>query len=184
VYNRRGVIVGEKIMASTAFQNLCSLLQGFTIYQKQALTRAHAYPGMAVASPQACYFAIQLERVQGMTGAALGGALGGALGAMIAGKKRQAAKKYLPRKVPLVEEMDLTALPRAILEHPEWPVTWKEGPVIVVPCAAVKALRTCWWRGGIDLEMDGVAIHVTTPFLKRKKMAACLVDMGWEVAGL
>ena len=171
-------------MALPQFQNLCSHFQGFTIYKKQKWTRAHAYPGMAVASPEAFYFAIHLERMQGMTGAALGGALGGAIEGMLAGKKKRGKKKYLPQEVPLVEEIDLTELPSDVTECPEWPVTWKEGPVIVVPREAVKSLRTRWWMGGIDLEMDGVAIHVTTPFLKRKKMAAYLVNVGWKVTGL
>jgi hypothetical protein len=163
------------------FKNLCSYFQGFTIYKQQMMKRPRAYPGMAVASPAAFYFAIHLERMRGMTGAALGGALGGAIEGLVAGMKKPAKKKYLPLDVPLVEEMDLTDVPRDVTAHPDWPVTWTEGPVIAVPSKAIVSLRSTWWMGGIRLELDGVGIHITTPFLKRKKMVAYLLDVGWTV---
>jgi hypothetical protein len=170
-------------MTLPSFQNICASSRGFNIFKKDARLRPHAYPGMVVASPDAFYFAINLDRTRGMTGAALGGALGGAIEGMIAGEKR-AKKKYLPQEVPLVEEMDLTDLPRTITEHPDWPVPWPEGPVIVVPRESVQSLRTAWWLGGIELTMEGVVIRTFTPLFKRKQMAGYLVDAGWEVAGL
>ncbi|HBI46530.1 MAG TPA: hypothetical protein DDY78_27300 [Planctomycetales bacterium] len=137
---------------------------------------------MVVASPDAFFFAIDPKTVTGV-GAVIGGALGGAIEGLLASKKKRDKKKYMPQAVPLVEEMDLTDLSTEVTEHPEWPVTWEEGPVIIVPREAVQSLRTAWWLGGIELVMEGVAIRTATPVFKRKKMAAYLVDAGWEVAG-
>jgi hypothetical protein len=170
-------------MPLPAFQNICARARGFNIFKRTAWGKPHAYTGMVVASPDAFYIAIDPNTLTGM-GAAIGGALGGAIEGMLANKKKRGKKKYMPQDVPLVEEMDLSDLPTEVAEHPEWPVTWTEGPVIVVPREAVQSLRTTWWLGGIELVMEGVAIRVATPIFKRKKMAAYLVDTGWEVAGL
>jgi hypothetical protein len=170
-------------MTSPAFLNICAWSRGFNIFKKTAWGKAHAYTGMVVASPDAFYIVIDPKTLTGV-GAAIGGALGGAIEGLLANKKTHGKKKYMPQDVPFVEEMDLSDLPTEVTEHPEWPVTWEEGPVIVVPRKAVQSLRTAWWMGGIKAAMEGVAIQTATPIFQRKKMAAYLVDMGWEVAGL
>jgi len=171
-------------MSSPSFQNICAPSRGFNIFLKTAWARPHAYPGMVVASPDAFYFAIDPARIQGLTGAAIGGAIGGAVEGMLTSKKKRSAKRYLPQDVPLVEEMDLSELPATVTEHPQWPVPWTEGSVIMVPRAAVESMRTTWWMGGIELTMGDMVIRTFTPLFKRKKMAAYLVDAGWKVAGL
>ena len=137
--DRPKAFLKRRIMTHPRFQNLCASSRGFNIFKKTAWARPNAYPGMVVASADALYFAIHLERMKGMTGAAIGGALGGAVEGMLAGKKKRARKKYLPQEVPLVEEMDLTDLPADVVEHPDWPVPWAEGPVIVAPAPVMVA---------------------------------------------
>ena len=170
-------------MTVSRFQNICARSRGFNIFKKTAWGKPHAYTGMVVASPDVFYFAIDPQALTGV-GAAMGGALGGAIEGMLASKKKRSKKKYMPQDVPLVEEMDLTDLPTEVTEHPQWPVTWQEGPLIIVPREAVQSLRTAWWLGGIELVMDSVAIRTATPIFKRKQMAAYLVNAGWEVAGV
>jgi hypothetical protein len=170
-------------MTIPQFQNICARSRGFNIFKSTAWAKPNAYTGMVVASPEAFYVAIDPKTLTGV-GAALGGALGGAIEGMLASKKKRSTKKYMPQEVPFVEEMDLSDLPTEVTEHSEWPVTWKEGPVIFVPREAVKSLRTTWLMGGIEVKMEGVTFMTATPIFQRKKMARYLVDAGWEVAGL
>ncbi len=178
-------------MPELRYQNICASSRGFNIFKTTAWGKPHAYPGLVVAGPDTFYFVVDRQRMLttgGAIGGALGGALGGAVGGLIDGlrtdKKRRKKLGYLPQEVPLVEELDLTDLPDKITEHRDWPVPWSEGPVIVVPRNAVQGLRTTWWMGGIEMQLDGVVIRTFTPIFKRKKMAAFLVDSGWDVVGL
>ncbi len=170
-------------MTSPSFLNICARSRGFNIFKRTAWGKPHTYTGMVVASPDAFYVVIDPKTLTGV-GAAIGGALGGAIEGLHATQKKRGKKKYVPQDVPFVDEMDLRDLPSEVAEHPEWPVAWEERPVIVIPRKAVQWLRTAWWMGGIQVAMEGVAIQTATPIFRRKKMAAYLVDMGCEVAGL
>lgn len=161
------------------YQNICAVMRGFNIFKKTAWKRTNVYPGMVVAGADAFYYAIDQKLIIG-PGAVLG-AVGGLVEGMRGKKKR---KQYMPQEVEFVEETDLADLPEDITGDPDWPVTWDEGPVIVVPRRAVVGVRTGFWIGGIDVEVEDMILRTFTPIFKRKKMVAYLLELGWTGLGL
>jgi hypothetical protein len=160
------------------YQNICATMRGFNIFKQSSWRRANAVSGEVLPSPEAFYFVPHPRTVVGL--GALGGAVGGLIEGIHAAKKSKQPRAYMPEDVPLVEQMDLSELPEEVLEHPDWKVARKEGAVVVVPRAAVTSLHTAWWSG-IDVVAGDVIFRVSTPIFKRKKMAAYLVDLGWEL---
>jgi hypothetical protein len=183
--------------APPRFTNLAGW-QGFNIRDNAFWMRQRPYRGLAIASRTRLYFVVDPKRLHAYDSAAAGGAAGGlAAGGLIGGlvgallgslighlRSRSGDRTILPKSVPLVEELDLAELPAGITEHPDWPVEWDEGPVIVVPRDAVESLRTSFWVGGIDVDLAGVRIRIFTPLSRRKEMASRLADLGWDVEGL
>ncbi|HEV7403840.1 MAG TPA: hypothetical protein VGO11_12965 [Chthoniobacteraceae bacterium] len=168
-------------MPDPVYINICSGTQGFNIRTKSP-RKGKPYPGAVVVSRDAIYFAINRDLIAAGA-AAVGGATGGLLGGLIAGKTLGAERKsFLPQPASFVEETDLTNLPAEVVGHPDWPVKWQEGPVILVPRPAVRALRTSFWLG-FEVELDTLSILVFAPVFQRKKLAAALVAQGWDVQG-
>ena len=165
------------------FKNICAMTRGFNIFAKSAWGSANAHAGMVVASAETFYFVANPNVVIGAA-AAVGGAVGGLVAGLAASKRKKGKRKIMPQDVPLVEELDLADLPAKVTRHPDWPVTWEEGPVIVVPRETVKAVRTSFWKGGIDVEVEGVVLRAFTPIFKRKRLVAYLVEIGWGVEGI
>ncbi len=149
------------------FLNLCARARGFNVRKKESRLRQRAFPGMVVASTDAFYLALDLQ-------APLGGGLFGA--------PRDEGGLF-GTSDPLVEEAELAELPADVTGDSDWPLTWKRGPVLVVPRRAVRSLRTSLLLGGIELELADVRILVFTPVFRRQRMAAYLTATGWEVAG-
>jgi hypothetical protein len=149
------------------FLNICAAQRGFNIRKKHARLSQAAFPGMVVASREALYF---VPGVGSMPPSPIGGLFGKLLRA--------------PQLGDLGGEMDLAEVPAEITEHPDWPVTWDEGPVFVLPREAVEELRTSFWLGGIEMNLPDVRILVFTPVFRRKQMAAYLDALGWEIAGI
>jgi hypothetical protein len=171
---------------ASRFVNFCARMRGFNIRSKESRLRQKPYPGMVVASKKALYFVVDVQLLPaGAAGSVFGqfGALGGLVGGALEGKKKFKGS-LLPRPDPLVEEMDLSDLPEDITEHPNWPVDFKKGWVMVVPSEAVQSLRTSCLLGGIKVDLRDVFILVFTPMFRRKQMAGLLVDMGWNVEGV
>jgi hypothetical protein len=175
---------GVTIMASR-FVNVCARMRGFNVRSKESRLRQKPYPGMAVASKKALYFVVDVQNLPTAAEGALGqfGAVGGLVAGMIKGKKKFKGP-LLPRPDPPVEEMDISDLPEGVTGHPDWPVDFKNGWVLVVPREAVQSLRTSCLLGGIRVELRDVFILVFTPLFRRKQMAGLLVDMGWDVEGV
>ncbi len=148
------------------FLNICDSLRGFNIRKKDARLTQNAFPGMVVASAEAIYFVPDL---QSMPRSPVGSLFGKLLSA--------------PQLGDLGGEMDLGEVPAEITEHPEWPVTWDEGPLFVLPREAVETLRTSFWLGGIEIQLADIRILVFTPIFRRKHMAAYLAALGWKIAG-
>ncbi len=167
------------------FVNICARMRGFNIRPKGSRLRQKPYPGLVVASKKALYFVVDGQLLPGTAGGVLGqfGAVGGLVAGVLKGKKKFKGS-LLPEPDPLVEEMDLGDLPEEVATHPDWPVDCKDGWVLVVPRAAVQALRTSCLLGGIRVELRDVFILVFTPAFRRKELAAVLVDMGWDVEGV
>jgi hypothetical protein len=149
------------------FLNICAVQRGFNIRKKGARLTQSAFPGMVVASAEALYFVPDL---QSMPPSPLGGLFGKLLRA--------------PTLSDLEGEMDLTEVPEEITEHPDWPVTWDEGPLFVLPREAVEEMRTSFLLGGIEIMLPEVRILVFTPIFRRKQMAAYLAAAGWEIEGI
>jgi hypothetical protein len=170
---------------ASRFVSFCAPVRGFNIRSKQSRLRQKPYPGLVIASKKALYFVVDVQRLRSGVGNVLGqfGAVGGTVGGMLEGKKKFKGP-LLPRPEPLVEEMDLSELREDITEHPDWPVDFKNGWVLVVPSKAVQSMRTSCMLGGIKVELCDVDILVFTPVFRRKQMAGLLVDMGWDVEGV
>jgi hypothetical protein len=123
------------------FLNICASQRGFNIRKKDARLTQSAFPGMVVASAEAIYFVPDL---QSMPRPPIGGLFGKLL--------------QSPKLGDLGGEMDLAEVPAGITEHSDWPVTWDEGPVFVLPRDAVVSLRTSFMLGGIEIEFAGVRV--------------------------
>ncbi|MBI3411427.1 MAG: hypothetical protein HY040_24125 [Planctomycetes bacterium] len=143
------------------YLNISSVMRGFSIFRKTAWTRSIAHAGMVVASEDACYFVVSVAH------------------RVVLSRRRS----HLPCEVHFVKEVDLADLPLTITEHPEWPVWWRHGPVVVVPREVVRSVRTSFWMGGIDIEAGGVIFRTFTPFFRRKQMAGYLREAGWRIEG-
>lgn len=170
---------------ASRFVNICAPMRGFNIRSKESRLRQKPYPGMVVASKKALYFVVDVQNLPTTAEGVLGqlGAVGGLAAGILKGKKKLKGS-LLPQPDPLTEEMDITDLPEDITTHPEWPVGFENGWVLVVPYEAVRSLRTACLLGGIRVELRDVFILVFTPLFRRKELAGLLVDMGWDVAGL
>jgi hypothetical protein len=170
---------------ASRFVNICAQMRGFNIRSKESRLRQKPYPGTVVASKEALYFVVDDQHLPNAAGGVLGqfGAVGGLVGGMLASENKFKGS-LLPRTDPLVEEMEIRDLPEKITKHPDWPVDYKKGWVLVVPSAAVQSLRTSCLLGGIKVEMRDVFILVFTPIFRRKQMAGLLGDMGWDVEGV
>jgi hypothetical protein len=186
-----------------AYKNLASF-QGFNIRRVDNNLRQKAYPGMAVGSRDTLYFVVDVKSVfantpalggaaggaaaAGLAGGALAGPLGGLIGGMVGGILGELFDAGGPQtvlRVPVagVRECPLADLPREVADHPDWPVPWEEGPVLVVPRRAVLKVRTSFWVGGIDIHLDAVIVRIFTPVFRRKQMASHLAELGWTVEG-
>lgn len=163
-----------------AFRNICASTRGFNIRGK-AKWGGKPYPGIVVASADFLYFAVNESLIVNAV-AAVGGAVGGLIGGLVRSNRPGAdPSRILPQPIESVEAKNLTELPRAVLQHRDWPVNWKSGPVIVVPKRSVKSLRTTFWLGGIEIQLDGASIRVFTPIFQRRQMAEYLKALGWDV---
>jgi hypothetical protein len=148
----------DRIPPSTLprFLNICASARGFNVRSRNARLRQTAVAGMVVASRDAFYFVPDpCVTIEGLFGPS----------------------------DPFVEELDLEDLPAEVTADHDWPVTWAEGPVIVVPRQAIQSLRTSLMRGGIELVLLEVRILVFTPLFRRQQIAAYLSALGWDVAG-
>jgi hypothetical protein len=85
---------------------------------------------------------------------------------------------------PGVVVTDLAELSEDVTGHPDWPVLAEEGPVIVVPRKAIRAIRYSFWKWRIYLCTETMDIGIEPPLFGRKKVFAFLREAGWEVEGL
>ncbi len=159
-------------------------MRGFNIRSKESRLRQKPYPGMVVASQQALYFVVDAQMTLNLAGGVLKqfGALGGLLEGLIQGGKKFKGS-LLPKVDPLVKEMDKNELPDIITNHPDWPVNFQKGWVLVVPSEAVLSMRSSCILGGIKVELQDAFILIFTPIFQRKQMATTLIGMGWKVEG-
>jgi hypothetical protein len=103
---------------------------------------------------------------------------GGPVGALVADFIER--RLTPPEFAPGVVVMDLADLPPDVSGHPDWPVRADQGPVIVVPRAAVQSLRYSFWKWGIFVRTATLEIRFEPPLFGRKKMFAFLREAGWE----
>jgi hypothetical protein len=170
---------------ASRFVNICARLRGFNIRSKESRLRQKPYPGMVVASKRNLYFVVDVQNLPTTAEGVLSqfGAVGGLAAGMLKGKKKFKGP-LLPRPDQLTEELDITDPPEDITKHPDWPIDFEKGWVLVVPDEGVRSLRTACLLGGIRVELRDVFILVFTPLFRRKEMAGLLIDMGWDVTGL
>jgi hypothetical protein len=76
-------------------------------------------------------------------------------------------------------ETDLSKLPPEITQHPEWPLKWKKGRVIVVPREAVDSVRYSFWTT-FDLQTEQQVFRVGLRLLRRRRVLEFLRESGWE----
>lgn len=169
-------------MSDPVYLNICWATQGFNIRANDD-RRGKPYPGAVVVSRDTFYFAVCRELIAAGASAA-GAPLFGALDGVLAKSMGTENRTFLPQPASGVQEVNLTDLPEEIVDHPDWPVKFHEGPVIVVPREAVQSLRTAFLLGGFEVKLDTATIVVMSPFLQRKKLAAAMVRMGWDVQGI
>jgi hypothetical protein len=140
-----------------SFLNICASTRGFNVRKRNARLLQKAFAGMVVASADAFYF--------------------------VAGPGVQGEEGLFGTSDPLVQELDLEELTAEVTGDHGWPVTWKQGPVLVVPRQAVQSLRTSLMLGGIELVLTDVRILVFTPVFRRQQMAGYLQAKSWDVSG-
>jgi hypothetical protein len=190
--------------ASPGYKNLASF-QGFNIRRIDNNLRQKAYPGMAVASRDTLFFAVDWQSVfantpalggaaggaagAGLAGGALAGPIGALIGGMVGGILGELFNGGEPKavlRVPVagVRECPIGELPQEVTEHADWPVPWDSGPVLVAPREAVQKVRTSFLVGGIDVHLDKVIVRIFTPMFRRKRMARFLAELGWDVEGV
>ncbi len=85
---------------------------------------------------------------------------------------------------PGVRVTDLAELPEEVTGDPDWPVRATEGPVIVVPRKAIRAIRYSFWKWRIYLCTETMDVGIEPPLFGRKKVFAFLRESGWEVEGV
>jgi hypothetical protein len=151
------------------FLNICAVSRGFNVRKKKARLRQKAFSGMVVASADTFFFTLDPAAP--------------AVAQLFGGLKKDPEEGFFGTTDPLVEEVDLEDLPEDVTDDHDWPLTWKRGPVLVVPRRAVRSLRTSLMLGGILLELRDEQILVFTPVFRRQQMAAYLTANGWEVEG-
>jgi hypothetical protein len=142
---------------------------GFNFRQKDSRLRQRPFSGMVVASADAFYFALDPNTSRQAS--------------LFSGSNTDTESGLFGTTDPDVRDVDLSELPTEITGDHDWPLTWKQGPVLIVPRRAVRALRTSRMLGGIELELLDVRILVYSPVFRRLKMAAYLTAVGWEVEG-
>lgn len=123
--------------------------------------RAKRYFGPVVASSDAFFLCL----VSSSLGAMLG-LVGAALEALASGKRE-------------IMEGDLSKLPSEITQHPDWPIRWKKGRVIVVPREAVDSIQYSFWASS-DLQTKQQVFRVNLRLLRRRRVLAFLRESGWK----
>jgi hypothetical protein len=132
---------------------------------------ARAFFGPVVASAEAVYLVVEGSALRG------GVVSGGPLGAWVAG---WIERRTFPLKpVPHVVEMDYAELPADVTGHPDWPVSPRHVPVIVVWRQAVKSVGYSFWKWRIYLRSASLDIGIEPPLFGRKKVFAFLREAGW-----
>ena len=121
-----------------------------------------AYHGPIVASSDAFY--LVLQSTQAFSGIA------GTLATLVGNAISQ----------PLGERaLDLSQLPPEIVDHQDWPVKQRQGPVLVVSKSAVRATTYSFWTT-FTLTTEQNRYGLQFYYLKRRKILQYLKSIGWS----
>ena len=147
-----------------------------------------AYLGRVLASPDAFYLAMCSTK-HAATAVTIGGILGGAIGKGILGvftganlARPMATSESLPTEIQELQEpilTDLTRLPSAVTDHPDWPLTGKVGWAIVIPRGTIVRLRYSLW-GSFDLHTNKGVFQVDLSIFHRRQVTEHLKEQGWK----
>lgn len=121
-----------------------------------------AYHGAIVASPDAFYRVLQATQafsgVAGIVATLVGNAISQPLGE---------------------RALDLSQLPPEIVDHQDWPVKQRQGPVLVVSKSAVRSATYSFWTT-FTLTTDKNRYGLQFYYLKRRKILRYLKSIGWS----
>jgi hypothetical protein len=142
---------------------------GFNFRRKDSRFQQRAFVGAVVASADAFYFVLNPNIPLRCS--------------LFEASGRDTEPNPFGTTDPNVQQAELSKLSTEITGDHDWPLTWQQGPVLVVPRRAVRSLRTSLMLGGFELELKDVRIVIFSPIFRRQQMAAYLTAIGWKVQG-